>query len=472
MLSLYILFLSFAVYLSATVWASFPYFLSITLLLGLHGYICLFSTGVNILYLFRYFLVWLLIFGTALVWYLYPGEVFVAPFGLNFQNVENTRILVLAGMFSLCGSLIGWHTALLRFDSTKCSEFMLPSKYRLGMRRAGLIVAVLFSLLYVWKAGGIVGGGKTYADGQEGFSIEFGVFNLFHFTGISLLLLSSICKTNINFRYLVISILTLIPGMLAGSRADFLPQAFVVFLLVFNSKILELLVFKRYFAGVKYFLVLLAILSSAYLISTFIAIARTGVDPWLVVEIMLENETGRLISSVYGHKMLYFETGNMMLGGLYSAIVQVREGYTGLLFGESYFNYLLISPPAFLGFPRPLGLEWATEVNGTMMTQGGIFEVAEAYWNFGLIGCFIVSFVISYFFGWILRRGLEFNNYFYLTWYIVYGLHGFRSIWYQNFGYFRLMTVMLVIYMFCVFSFRWFIANRRILKSNLCGIGS
>ena len=183
-------------------------------------------------------------------------------------------------------------------------------------------------------------------------------------------------------------------------------------------------------------------------------------NPLQIIYILLENQDGLLIKGSSGDKMLYFETGNMMLGGLYSAIVQVKNGSTGFLLGKSYFNYFLITPPAFLNLPRPLGLEWATNIDGVIMTQGGIFEVAEAYWNFGILGCFFVSLFISYAFGWLLQRGLKANNYWYLVWYMVYGLSGFRSIWYQNFSYFRLMTVMFVIYFVSLYLFRWFVVDK------------
>ncbi|OFE11756.1 hypothetical protein PHACT_00120 [Pseudohongiella acticola] len=469
LLSLFIAATAMVLYLAAVLWQDFPYFLLMTMLLGLHGVLSLYTTGANILFLFRYFLVWVLIFGTSLVWFVFPGEVYVAPFGLEFQTIENTRVLVLAGVMSLCGSLAGWHCAFLGIKLESIPKLLITNQYVKNLRFAGLLLSVAFALLYVWKAGGILGGGRVYAGGQAGFSLEFGVFNLFHFTGISLILLGSVAiKNGIDWRYILLAILTLIPGMLAGSRADFLPQVFLLFLLLFNSRILRLLTNWKYVVALTYLAVLVATASFAYFVATFIAIARAGIDPWLAMELVFNSETGRLISNVYGHKMLYFETGNMMLGGLYSAIVQVREGYTGLLFGESYFNYLLVSPPALLGLPRPLGLEWATEINGVTMTQGGIFEVAEAYWNFGLAGCFFISFLWSFLFGYLLRHGLMTNNYFYLAWYIVYGFHGFRAIWYQNFGYFRLMTVMFVIYIVCVPFYGWFIANRRIpLSGNL-----
>lgn len=464
--SILLLGFAFFSYWATGILESFPFFLLMTLLIGVHGYICLTTTASNLLFIFRYLLIWMLIFGTACVWFIYPNEIFVAPFGLSYQTAENTRLLVLAGICSLCGSLVGWHVALLSFKFQLYPEFFMPDKYRNRFKNVGAYLAVGFALLYVWQAGGFIGGSKSYADGQLGFELAIGVFNIFQFIGISLLLLAGMRGNRMDFRYLLVSIFSLILGMLAGSRADYLPQAFIVILLVFNHNIMDVFVKKQYMKLIKWILLVVLFLFTGYFAATFIGIWRAGsLSTWQVLDIILENKNGLVINYSYGHKMLYFDAGNMMLGGLYSAIVQVREGITGFLLGKSYIDYFLIAPPAFLGLPRPLGLEWATGIGDQTMTQGGIFEVAEAYWNFGVLGCFFVSLFISYVFGWLLQRGLKANNYFYLVWYMVYGLHGFRSVWYQNFAYFRLMTVMLVVYMIALFLFKWFVLDGQIKNS-------
>lgn len=459
--SLLILGFAFCVYKAAETWVSFPFFGLMTLLLGMHGYLTLTTTGANIFYIFRYFLVWILIFVTAVVWAVWSGEVLVAPFGAEYQTIETTRLLVTTGLCSLTGSLMGWHVALSRFNFRRYPEFFISGRHRRRMGQVGIILAIGFGLLYVWKAGGVVGVGKTYSDGQVGFELEFGVFNVFQFIGISLLLIAGARGNRIRAGYLSLAVCTLILGVLVGSRADYLPQIFIVAMLAFNKVVSEALAKKEYYRFTKWLIVAIIMLVFGYLSATFVAIWRIGVTPAQVWELMMNSKQGLLINEIFGHKLFYLETGNMMLGGLYSAIIQARDGITGYLWGESYFNYLLIAPPAFLGLSRPLGLEWWTDINGEIMSMGGIFEVAEAYWNFGLIGCFLVSFLISYAFGWLLKRGLKYNNYFYLTWYLVYGFMGFRAIWYQNFSYFRIMTVMLVVYLAGSFAFRWFVIGRR-----------
>ena len=164
--------------------------------------------------------------------------------------------------------------------------------------------------------------------------------------------------------------------------------------------------------------------------------------------------------------MLWLETGNHIIGGFYSAIEQTRQSWTDFLFGTSYISFILNAPPAFLHLPRVSGLEEKTEINGELITQGGIFEVAEAYWNFGFFGCFLISFLISGFFGKLLRRGLEHGAIFFLSFYLVFWLIGLRAIWYQNFTYFRLVTVMLILFAVARIFFRFIISPSR--KRDCC----
>lgn len=460
LISFIVLGLGTIVYLASEIWQSFPYFELIALLIGVHGLTALLTSSANLFFIFRYFLVWILIFGTAVIWGIYAGEVKVAPFGVEYQTYENTRILVFAGLLSLCGSFAGWHIANLGFSRARFPHFVLSEKRRKKFLFVGAGLAIGFGLLYLYKAGGAVGGGATYGENVRDIGFEFGVFNIFHFIGVSLLLFAAISRGRIWPTILWVCMITLALGLIAGSRADFLPQMFIIFVLLFNSQIRAMLEQRRYIKIFKWLVFGSLLLLLGYVVAFFIANWRAGVNIAVIVPQMLDEDRGLFINKVYGHEMFYLETGNMMLGGFYAAIVNVKESATGFLFGESYLNYLLTAPPAFLGLPRPLGLEWATDISGVAMSQGGIFEAAEAYWNFGFLGCFFVSFLISWAFGWLLQMGLRKNNYFLLTWYLVFGFMAFRAVWYQNFSYFRIMTVMLAIYLLATLFFRWFVVGR------------
>jgi hypothetical protein len=436
------------------------FFLFSSLLLY-QAYTVLKRSSINILYFFRYFLVWVLIFGTSTIWFAYGGEVKVAPWGVQYQTYENTLILIFAGYLSLCGSVLGWFSSFLG-NVARISE--QPSPYPFSNTRikylkfTGITITTAIVALYMYKVGGLLGGGATYANRGRDIGFEFGIFNVIHFTGVSILLLSMYVQKRWSQKLFIFIIASLVLGVLSGSRADFLPQIFILLSpyiigATFSNATISATTMIKLIAKGSLIVVI------GYMAAMYVALWRDGIDLVAVVELLIAKGRGVIINDVYGHPMLYFETGNMMLGGLYSSIIQVQEGITGYLLGQSYFNYLMIAPPAFLGLSRPLGLEWFTDIGDIRMSQGGIFEVAEAYWNFGLVGCLIVSYVISRFMGYLLINGLKRMNVFILMWYMVMGFMGLRAVWYQNFSYFRILTVMLVIFVISKLLFAWYVKS-------------
>jgi len=314
-----------------------------------------------------------------------------------------------------------------------------------------MVLAFAFGLLYVVQVGGFLGGDRTYAaDESFGLGFEFGVFNIFQLAGIScLLLIAATRKANPLILYLIAA-MTLFLGVMVGSRADYLPPLIII-TLCFWSMYRE----RRRRAGasikaVAKRLVLLLLLGSlGFIAGTAIAIWRQAPSISLVElsDDLLEKAPDLLINEVYGHRMLWIETGNMMVGGMYGLIENVSRD--GPLWGETYATYLLRTPPAFLGLPRPdkEDLAYRTDVGGIMMSQGGVFEPAEAYANFGLIGCFGISYLLSYAMGFLLKHANDKGSIFFALWYLVFGLMGLRAIWYQNFGYYRIATIFALVYL-------------------------
>lgn len=455
-----------AIYMSSLISDAVPYFWLMTALIGLHGIATIRRTGANILYLFRYFLIWVLVFASTTVWAIYGGDVAVAPWGQQYQTHENTMKLVYAGFLSMSGAAIGWLLVFRRMERNGLGVFALSRSKQKLLSIAGGLLALSAGLSYLYATGGFVGSVGAYGSKPIPELFQFGVFNIFHYVGIAILLLASLAKGKINNRVILFILLTLMMGMLAGSRADYMPQALILLLLLYHKRINFFLRRFNYRKLVAFSVVGFLLVGLAYVLGSFIAIWRTTGDVAGTLDLLFRVDRLGIIIPIYGQEMLWLETGNMMLGGLYAAIVNVEQGSTGLLLGESYFDWLLKAPPAFFGLPRPEGLEWAMDIAGERMSQGGVFEVAEAYWNFGFVGCFFVSFSISYFFGFLLKKGLKENNLFFLTWYLVFGFMGLRAIWYQNFSYFRIMTVMLVIYMIAWLFARWFIKNDRVRESD------
>jgi len=451
-----------AVYILGSQSKGFPYFWVMTILIVLHGALATRVASLNLMFLFRYFLLWIIFFSTSLIWALYNGGVKVAPFGPTFQDTENTQVLVYAGFLSLTGTLSGWVMAFRRGKRRIVREYVTQPDEKRLLRIGGVSLAGLFSLLYLYVSGGVVRSGAVYVQKSVDTGVTFGVFNIFHFMGIALLVLASSGQAKDLQKYYWFAIGTLAVGMLAGSRADYLPQALLLLLfLVANTTANHNL--KRWWSRLRTIIApALGAVILAWFLGSLIAIWRTNADIGLAIDEMLTGERRGLIIEMRAHSMLNMETANMAIGTLYAAIVNVDTGITGLLWGRSYLNWLLIAPPGFLGLPRPLGLEWDTFIGDQRMSQGGIFEVAEAYWNFGLPGCFIVSFIISYLFGLALSKGLAGANYFFLTWYIVMGMMSLRAVWYQSFAYFRIFTIMALVYLMGLYFAKWFVSNRSV----------
>jgi len=434
------------------------YFIGFSAILICHAILAIISSNANLIFLFRYFLVWLLIFAVAITWAVWDGDVKVAPFGANYQSIDVTRVLVFAGFLSLNGSFTGWLIGCRSLRSESLPSFQLPHRYRSLLWMVGAVLALLFSVSYFFAAGGIVSSESYYGSGK-GVDLQFSVFNIFQYIGISLLILSSAAFSPLRKKFIWLAILTLIIGMLVGSRADYMPQALLLLLIIFLRPLLGRFRQLSFVKAARLAFYGFTLILIAFFLGGFIAQWRFSGNITDSFSFIISSEYTGLLNYSYGHPVLWLETGSMAIGTLYAAIVNVKIGLIGLHWGSSYLDWILKLPPQFLGLPRPEGLEWSASIGGQIMSQGGIFEVSEAYWNFGLVGCFVVSFLISYLLAYLLQRGLRRTNLFNLLWYLTMGFMSLRGIWYQNFTYFRLFSIMMLLYIAAKGFAPWFICS-------------
>ncbi len=407
----------------------------------------------NILIFFRYFLLFLPIFITVLAWWIWEGEVLTAPFGTEYQTTESTLLLVTCGFLSLMGCTSGWLVAFRGYSSNRGDLRASIIKEKTLLFKVGAFLTLAFGLLYVIQVGGTLSAGQAYATGSgQGLGVEFGVFNIFQQIGVSLLILLAAIFVEKRLRlYLIIGI-SLFIGIMAGSRADYLPPLMIISFYFWslrkqlrhnNTQI------KRASVDIKKFILLALLGVFGFITASGVAIWRSSPELSIIdtVNILIIKGPELILNdSNYGHRMIYIETGNMSIGGMYGLIENTRRD--GFLWGATYVDYIFRTPPAFLGVKRPEDLAYRTGVGDTLMSQGGTFEPAEAFVNFGLLGCFVVSFILSYFMAFLLKAANKNGSIFYASWYLVFGLLGFRDIWYQTFGYFRLATIYLLLYVF------------------------
>ncbi|NEO68918.1 hypothetical protein [Moorena sp. SIO3H5] len=453
---------------------SYDFFIISTLLMTVHAVFTIPSFNQNIIITFRYFLIFLPVYATSILWWLSQGVIRTHYLGYEYQTLSTTTILVTGGALSVFGATFGWYLGSLRIRKnllkTQNALYFIRSQRNL-LATVGCIGSIFFGILYVFASGGILAAGKAYSSGEAvGIGVKFAVFNIFQIFFASLGVIS-LQVINSKEKWIIYSLLVLgfFMGFLVGSRADYMLP--ILILSIYILSIIErfritnvyyrLLMLK---AGLKLSRNILPFLVLAIIVGYFVstAIATWRYNPSLdIFSLLIENVVNfrdLLFPTIKGHQVLWMETACHMIGGFYGMIAQRELAISDFLKGESYLHMI---PRSLPGFIRPsefdkLDLAWHTGVNGTIMSQGGIFEPAEAYANFGVLGCFFVSAIISYFFTWLLKKSFKLNSIFFMAWYLTCGFMLLRGVWYQNFSFVRIATVMLVFYILLfVFKKSW-----------------
>lgn len=422
-------------------------FFSIVLVgLTIHVALAWRATCGNLFIMFRYALLSLLTWMTALVRVTSPDSLFTAPFGMAYQDATASATLVLAGTLATCAGLAGWlwpQTTYRRPRYPTAQE--LPSFQPVDRLHAWryAVGAVAVAFAYVFAAGGFVSSSKLYADGGMGLPFEFNIFGILQasFVGLSILSVRNATARTAMPIYAV-CMASFILCMAAGSRADYLPGLLIILLIAVDPQ-------RRCGWSIRRLLNGLLVSLAGFIAASALALWRFSTDLSLIgAASQFLSLGGELLFADYsGNRVLWIETGNHMLGGFYGFIAQIGVLGQDHLYGSSYAAYLLRLPPAFLGLPRPEGLEWQTGIGGEVMSQGGVWEPAEAWMNFGMAGCLVVPFLWSRLMRWTLDRYLAGSDALWWMWYCAMGLMCVRTTWYQNFAFVRIASVILVFWL-------------------------
>ena len=118
-----------------------------------------------------------------------------------------------------------------------------------------------------------------------------------------------------------------------------------------------------------------------------------------------------------------------------------------LLFGKSFLEFIPRTPPEFMYPGRPVDYAWVFEMYG-LSAGGGIFELAEAYLNFGLIGALIVPFIISYLMARAFYNAMCKQTA--LSYFLLFSFLGMflRGTWYQIFAFYKSFLTAIILFMF------------------------
>jgi hypothetical protein len=437
------------------------FFLFTSLLMTIHLLRSMLSFKANFAIITRYLLLSIPIYLTSIIWFLYQGQVKVHHLGFSVQTLGNTVELVTGGALSSLGCAFGWYLNFSKYRNNSCVKtnqvlVKFLDKQKGTLTVVGCLGAMLFGIFYLYTAGGIISSSQLYAT-KSNQIFAFNASNSFQMFFASLAIVSRSLPSNLNRRYLIefIIILSFFTGILAGSRMDYMfPILMILSISLFErgknlkEHLTNTINYKRLITGL---LSILVFLTLAYFISLVIGEWRNNpqLNPWDLFLEKILNFRDVFFITYNSQAVFSMETAGHMIGGFYSMIAQRQLGISPFLWGQTYF---LIVPRLLPAFIRPkewdikFDLAWQTGIGDEIITQGGIFEPAEAYANFGIFGCFLVSSIISYLLARLLTYAFSRSSLFLLVCYITCGLMMTRATWYQNFVFARLASVLLVFY--------------------------
>ena len=155
-----------------------------------------------------------------------------------------------------------------------------------------------------------------------------------------------------------------------------------------------------------------------------------------------------LVNERFSSDIVKFGTVSAIASTFSNTVWAVDSGVLDYAWGQSYLEFIPRTLPKFLYPDRPKSYALMFESLG-LRTGGGFFELAEAYMNFGLVGCFIFPLLISFFISRVFSNALIKQDFF--SYAMLIGMLSvfFRATWYQSFGFYRGATISITIYLVC-----------------------
>ena len=400
----------------------------------------------NILFFIRTFFLGVIGFiamGTKLI----SDKALFDPHMKASQTLEIATLMFLLTNIALFSSEIGfWLSQKIKI--IKDNELFIEKK--IFFYSVSIMLFIVSSLM-VLANGNLVVSGGGYADGS-GTSMPINNLNVFAnilFYVLILLFYKSTTIYNIkNKKYLYLIIffffyIFFFAEFFRGVRMDALNGifGFVILYLLYNERSLKV-TWKLFFLGVVLFVMLqiMGMLRSTLNYLTF--------DEIITV---IKNGFAAIAEGSKSGILFYQGTINDIAATFSGTIYMLQEHIVHYYYGSSYFDYILRTPPHFLYPDRPKALAWIF-VNNGLTSGGGFFELAEAYLNFGVIGVFIIPFIISFLLGYAYK--LFINNKYSIFYSILLFsfLSGFmRGILYQSFSFYKAIVTGFIVYVILYF---------------------
>lgn len=155
-------------------------------------------------------------------------------------------------------------------------------------------------------------------------------------------------------------------------------------------------------------------------------------------------------SYLYPNGVVSFGTISPIASTFANTLYAMKTGIAGHIWGKGYWEYILRTPPEFLYPNRPADYAWIF-LDWKLSAGGGFFELAEAYFNFGIVGVVVVpmavSFAISRVFSCYIRGASMLSSF------MLFGILSvfLRGSLYQTFAFYKAVIAGLVLMLMFAF---------------------
>lgn len=149
--------------------------------------------------------------------------------------------------------------------------------------------------------------------------------------------------------------------------------------------------------------------------------------------------------------ILYQGTFNDISATFTGIVGMIDMGIINHAIGETYYEYILRTPPEFIYRDRPESPAWIFNKNG-FTSGGGFYELAEGYYNFGFLGAIFQSIIISAIIGLSYKIAIKNPSNIYLHIPIISILAAFvRGSIYESFNFYKSFITVIIIVMIITF---------------------
>lgn len=422
--------------------------------------IILIKNSDNIIFFIRTFflgVIGFIAFGAKLI----SQDAFFGNHMQDSQTIEIATLMLLLTNIALCSSELGFLLG---------NKLKLPQQAKVHYEKNILFIVTAISILFIGALiikshGSLVISGGSYGSEEEKSTMLVSNLNvianiLFYTLILMYFKFKDIYKID-KKKYLygiffLFFYLFIFAEFLRGVRMDALNGIFgsIILYLIYTNKKLKITPI-IFIGGVVLFVVMqiMGMLRSALSFLSFNEIL--DVISRGFVQIFEGSRSG---------VMLYQGTVNDIATTFSGTIMMLKENTIDYYYGSSYLDYILRTPPQFMYPNRPEDLAWIF-VNNGFTSGGGFFELAEAYLNFGLLGAFIVPFIISFVFSssfkiFVLNKYSIFHSILLFSL-----LSGFmRGVLYQTFTFYKAIVTGFILYF--IFYILLGIINMRKVKLN------